>query len=217
MFTVRPYKEEDAAACGDCFYEGFFSCSVDQNDKILLRDYAQILIEKCNFTYVAETEDHQVVGFICGKYDKSFSKALAAQYETKKHYGRWCKMFLKFYLKRYKMSAPFQKQFDAFFRQLQERDKETVGKCDLELVALSSRRNYRKGLGTALVTQFLNRAKADGADRVRLFTNTLASWEFYEKRGFKKVAEKPFQDGSGNQSLVYEYVLKEHEYEKHHL
>ena len=109
MFTVRPYKEEDAAACGDCFYEGFFSCSVDQNDKILLRDYAQILIEKCNFTYVAETEDHQVVGFICGKYDK-------------------------------------------------------------------------------------------------LFTNTLASWEFYEKRGFKKVAEKPFQDGSGNQSLVYEYV-----------
>ena len=45
MFTVRPYKEEDAAACGDCFYEGFFSCPVDQNDKILLRDYAQILIE----------------------------------------------------------------------------------------------------------------------------------------------------------------------------
>ena len=182
MFTVRPYKEEDAAACGDCFYEGFFSCSVDQNDKILLRDYAQILIEKCNFTYVAETEDHQVVGFICGKYDKRFSKALAAQYETKKHYGRWCKMFLKFYLKRYKMSAPFQKQFDAFFRQLRERDKETFGICDLELVALSSRRNYRKGLGTALVTQFMKRAKGDGADRVRLFTNTLASWEFYEKR-----------------------------------
>ena len=89
MFTVRPYKEEDAAACGDCFYEGFFSCSVDQNDKILLRDYAQILIEKCNFTYVAETEDHQVVGFICGKYDKRFSKTLAAQYETKKHYAKF--------------------------------------------------------------------------------------------------------------------------------
>lgn len=115
------------------------------------------------------------------------------------------------------MSVPFQKQFDAFFLQLQERDKETFGNCDLELVALSSRRNYRKGLGTALVTQFMKQAKGDGADRVRLFTNTLASWEFYEKRGFKKVAEKPFQDGSGNQSLVYEYVLKEHEYEKHHL
>ena len=83
MLTVRPYKEEDAAACGDCFYEGFFSCSVDQNDKMLLRDYAHILIEKCNFTYVAETEDHQVVGFICGKYDKHFSKALAGQHHSR--------------------------------------------------------------------------------------------------------------------------------------
>ena len=67
------------------------------------------------------------------------------------------------------MSAPFQKQFDAFFRQLQERDKETVGKCDLELVALSSRRNYRKGWEPHWSHNFLNRAKADGADRVRHF------------------------------------------------
>ncbi|WP_454939853.1 GNAT family N-acetyltransferase [Evtepia sp.] len=207
MFFVRPYREEDAAACGDCLYEGFFSCPVEGKDWILLRDYAQVLIEKCNFTYVAETEDHQVVGFICGKYAKTFRKALAGRYETPKHYGLWCKMFLKFYLKRYKMSAPFQKEFDAFFRQLRERDQETFGACDLELVALASKRNYRKGLGTALVSQFLDRGKGDGAACVRLFTNTLASWEFYEKRGFQKVAEKPFRDGSGARSIVYEYDL----------
>ena len=82
MFFVRPYREEDAAACGDCLYEGFFSCPVEGKDWILLRDYAQVLIEKCNFTYVAETEDHQVVGFICGKYAKTFRKALAGRYET---------------------------------------------------------------------------------------------------------------------------------------
>ena len=89
-------------------------------------------------------------------------------------------------MKRYKMSAPFQKQFDAFVRQAQERDREIFGKCDLELVALSSRRNYRKGLGSALVTQFLNRAKDDGAECVRLFTNTLVSWEFYENVDLRK-------------------------------
>lgn len=115
-----------------------------------------------------------------------------------------------FYLKRYKMSETFQKQFDAFFRQLRERDKKTFGRCDLELVALSFKRDYRKGLGTALVTQFLSRAKADGAGNVRLFTNTLASWKFYEKRGFIKTAEIPFQDGPGDHSLIYEYVLKEY-------
>ena len=192
MFIIRPYREGDTSACADCFYEGFFSCPVDQYDRILLHDYAQVLIEKCNFTYVAETDNHQVVGFICGKYDKRFS-------------------FLKFYLKKYRMSAEFQKQFDLFFRQLKERDSKTFGKCDLELVALSSKKNFRKGLGTALVTQFLKRAEADGAECVRLFTNTLASWKFYEKSGFSKVSEKPFKDNSGNKSFVYEYFLRDSE------
>ena len=71
MFTIRPYRAEDAAACGNCLYEGFFSCPIDDHDRAMLLDYAQVLIEKCNFTYVAETEDHEVVGFICGKYDKN--------------------------------------------------------------------------------------------------------------------------------------------------
>ena len=154
------------------------------------------LIEKCNFTYVAETDNHQVVGFICGKYDKRFSRTLANRYETRKHYGLWCRMFFKFYLKKYRMSAEFHKQFDLFFRQLKERDSKTFGKCDLELVALSSKKNFRKGLGTALVTQFLKRAEADGAECVRLFTNT------------PKVSEKPFKDNSGNKSFVYEYILR---------
>ena len=117
-------------------------------------------------------------------------------------------MFLKFYLKRYKLSAAFQKEFDAFFRELQERDEDIFGKCDLELVALSSKKHHRKGLGTS-VKQFLDRAQADGAQRVRLFTNTLASWTFYENYGFQKIAEKTFQDGSGHRSLAYEYTLKE--------
>ena len=211
MFIIRPYREGDASACADCFYEGFFSCPVDQYDRILLHDYAQVLIEKCNFTYVAETDNHHVVGFICGKYDKRFSRTLANQYETRKHYGLWCRMFLKFYLKKYRMSAEFQKQFDWFFCQLKERDSKTFGKCNLELVALSSKKNFRKGLGTALVTQFLKRAEADGAECIRLFTNTLASWKFYEKSGFSKVSEKPFKDNSGNKSFVYEYFLRDSE------
>ncbi len=207
MFSIRPYAEKDASSCGECFYEGFFTGPVDENDRVLLQDYAQILIEKCNFTYVAETEDGQVVGFICGKYNKEFSASLANRYETKKHYYRWCKMFVKFYLKGYKMSEGFQRQFDGFYRQLRERDNKVFGKCDLELVALSSRAAYRRELGTALLTEFIGRAIADGAGSIRLFTNSLASWEFYEKRGFAKVADYPFRDGSGNRSMVYEYRI----------
>ena len=49
MFTIRPYREGDAEGCGQCFYEGFFTCPINENDRILLRDYAQVLIEKCSF------------------------------------------------------------------------------------------------------------------------------------------------------------------------
>lgn len=209
MFIVRPYQEKDAAACGQCFFEGFFTGPTDGNDRAFLRDYAQVLIEKCSFSYVAVASDGQVGGFVCGKYNKSFDKRLAGRSDTERHYGRWLAMFLKFYLKGYKLSPAFQAQFDAFFRQLRQREEEPFQGCDLELVALSSRKAYRKGVGTALVTRFISRAQADGAGSIRLLTNTLASWEFYEKRGFCIIWEKPFPDSSGERTMVYEYRGKE--------
>ena len=69
-FTIRPYAEKDAAACGECLYEGFFTAPVEDCDKLLLRDYAQVLIEKCSFTYVAEAQDGQVVGSSAGNTAK---------------------------------------------------------------------------------------------------------------------------------------------------
>ena len=89
----------DATGCGECFYEGFFSCPIDANDRAFLRDYGQVLVEKCNFTYVAVTREQQVVGFISGKYSKGFSKALASRCDTTRHYGAWVRMFLKFTLR----------------------------------------------------------------------------------------------------------------------
>ena len=131
----------------NCFYEGFFSCPIDANDRTFLRDYGQVLVEKCNFTYVAVTREQQVVGFISGKYSKGFSKALASRCDTTRHYGAWVRMFLKFYLRGYKLSAAFQKQFEDFFQQARERDNRDFRDCDLELVALSSKRGFSKGIG----------------------------------------------------------------------
>ena len=70
VFTIRPYAERDAAACGECLYEGFFTAPIDHCDKLLLRDYAQVLIEKCNFTFVAEAEDGSSWGSFAGNTTK---------------------------------------------------------------------------------------------------------------------------------------------------
>lgn len=67
MFLIRKFEERDVPDCAMCFYESFFDCPLTENDRTFLRDYAQVLAEKCSFTYVAESEGH-VVGFIMGHY-----------------------------------------------------------------------------------------------------------------------------------------------------
>ena len=56
MFLIRKFEERDVPDCAMCFYESFFDCPLTENDRAFLRDYAQVLAEKCSFTYVAESE-----------------------------------------------------------------------------------------------------------------------------------------------------------------
>ena len=192
MFVVRKYEERDVPACAKCFYESFFDCPLTEKDKIFLRDYAQVLIEKSSFTYVAESEG-QVVGFIIGHYKKSFDKSLAKTHDAKPHYKAWLRCFFKFMFGGYKMSAPFKVQFDVFYKKLKENGKDT---------------DFRKGLGTALWEAFQERCIQSGVKTVRVFTDTDATYTFYEKRGFRLVWEKPYSFGVPGRSLVYEYKLK---------
>lgn len=60
MFLVRKFEERDVPDCAMCFYESFFDCPLTENDRAFLRDYAQVLAEKCSFTYVAESEGQVV-------------------------------------------------------------------------------------------------------------------------------------------------------------
>ena len=206
MLIVRKYTAEDAEGCADCFYESFFHCPIMKRDRIFLHDYAQVLLEKCSFTYVAEYEG-KIVGFITGYYNRSFDSVLAGRHDVKRHYGLWARCFLKFLIGGYRMSGPFEEAFGGFYRQARERDKKTPLSCDCELMALCSRRDYRGGLGTALWNAFAERCGRDGAKRIRVFTNTDASYLFYEKRGFTCVWEKPYSFGGEGKSLVYEYKL----------
>ena len=139
MFLIRKFEEKDVPDCAMCFYESFFDCPLTENDRAFLRDYAQVLAEKCSFTYVAESEG-QVVGFIIGHYKKGFDKSLAKLHEVKPHYKVWLRCFFKFAFGGYKMSAPFKAQFDLFYKKLKENGKDTPLACDCELMALCSRK-----------------------------------------------------------------------------
>ena len=204
MFTVREYKEEDLKDCAQCFYEGFFQCKVNDNDKAFLQDYTQVLIEKSNFTYVAQVEGI-VVGFICGTFQKEFNKALAKQFDNTQHWFFFIKFMLKYIFKRYHFSKDFAEEFRVFFAKIGECKKLSLGKCDCELVALTSRNGYRKGLGTALVNRMVKRCKENCTESIRLLTNTTSTYTFYEKYGFSLVEEKDYAIGENTgKSFVYE-------------
>lgn len=205
MFQVRKYEEGDLAACAVCLLESFFDCPVTERDMAFLCDYAEVLIEKCSFTYVAVCE-RTVVGFISGHYNQSFDRALAARREAKAHFGVWARCFFKFAFGGYKLSPAFKEQFSRFYLQIKE-GRDAPLACDCELMALCSRKNYRRGLGTALWNAFFARVKGEGASCIRLFTNTDASYTFYERRGFSRVWERPYSFGGEGSSLVYEYTI----------
>jgi ribosomal protein S18 acetylase RimI-like enzyme len=205
--TVRDYMPDDLPGCWACFEEGFFKAAATDLDRDFLRQWTQILIEKSNFTFVAEC-DSKVVGFLCGKYSRSFDKKLAKRYPQKWHLGFFAAFSLKFYLKLFKLSPGFQAEFDTFYAQVGERTKDGVGRCDCELAALSSRKDYRRGLGTALTDAMVSRCNADGAKNIRVFTNTAASYRFYEKYGFQLITKRPFDiNGDIGASLSYEYAI----------
>jgi GNAT superfamily N-acetyltransferase len=209
MYAIREFRQTDVDACAVCLYEGFFSCAIDDKDFEFLCDYAQVLIEKCHFTLVAEC-DGMVVGFLCGLYQKGFNAAVVKQASCRPHYHVWVKMFLKYYLKLYALSSAFKNEFGLFFKKAQERPRKGLGgDLSCELVALTSRRDYRKGVGAALVNTMAEVCKSNKAQAIRVFTNTAASYTFYDKYGFKKIYEKDYEFGAlKGKSFIYEFGLQ---------
>lgn len=205
--TVRAYRPEDLADCALCMIEGFFTSEPTPEIVDFFRDYVYLLAGKSSFTLVAECGG-EVVGFICAEYQKSFSPALAKK-TLSPVTGAYLKWMLKYYTGRYHLPAGFQREFRLFLRLAQNMRGRELGTCDCELSALTSRRAWRRGLGTVLADALMERCRVAGARSVRLFTNTDASYRFYDRYGFSLLGEKPFAGaGHGGTSFLYEYRLQ---------
>ncbi len=204
MFITRPYTCSDLPGCTACLLEGFFTAPITPSDLAFLADYTQVLIEKCHFTYVAES-DGQVVGFISGSFQKSTLPQQARVHENRSHLHVWARLILKYLLQKHYLLKAFAKDFNLFFTKIGEVSKMKLGRCDCELTALCSRKAYRKGVGTALLDAFNKKCQDTGADTIRLFTNSSSNYLFYEKRGFHLVEERPYTIGQvKGKSMIYE-------------
>ena len=165
-----------------------------------------MLAEKCSFTYVAESEG-QSSGLSSGTTKRVFDKSLAKTHDAKPHYKAWLRCFFKFAFGGYKMSAPFKAQFAVFYKKLKENGKDTPLACDCELMALCSRKDFRKGLGTALWEAFQERCTIRISIRCACSPIRMLHTHSMKSAVFRLYGEKPYSFGTPGKSLVYEYKL----------
>lgn len=209
MFTIRPYKKEDLEECTQCYIESFYNSLLSKNDYKYLKDYTQCSIELSNFTFVAEFEG-EIAGFICGIYKDSFDKKLAKKHEIQPDSWVYVRLMMKSLFSDYLLSTGFNQEMKQMSLRANDRSKLTkLDKCDCELALLCSKRDYRKGIGTALTKAFINKCRENDVKNIHVFTSTEVSYQFYERFGMKCIESVLFSDNKEGKSLVYEYLIND--------
>ena len=208
MFIVRPYKKSDLEGCTQCYIEGFFDVSLSKNDYKYLRDYTQCSIEMSNFCFVAEFEG-DIAGFVCGMYKDSFDKKLADIKVNRCNKFIFMKVLFKSLFSDYFLSNKFRNYLRKIELRANERSKlKTLDQCDCELALISSKKKYRKGVGTALTNALVDQCRNTGVATIHVFTNTTVSYKFYEHYGMQCIEKVPYSFESEGESLVYEYKVE---------
>ena len=203
-FNIRNYTKNDLEECTDCYIGGFFENNV-KGDREFLRDCTDALVGMSNFTLVAET-DGKIVGLLGAAYKKSFDKKLVKTFSDTGRHKNFITITMKRRLGLYRLSSEFRKEFERFFTEVMMRPPGITDDCDCELVVLTSRKDSRNGVGTALVNGMVARCKENGANRIRIATDTSFNYRFYDKFGTVVYEKEHIINGERGRTFVYEIV-----------
>jgi len=201
QYTVRDYVNDDLEECTDCYIEGFFEKS-GSKDRRFLRDCTDALIDLNNFTLVAET-DGKIAGFIGATYKETFSEELSKTSNVAGKHKNFRTIGIKRRLGLYRLSKEFKKEFKRFLSEVMLKP-DITNDCDCDITVLSSRKDLRKGVGTALINETIERCKGNGASRIRIATDTSWNYSFYERFGYLVYEQEHVIDGVPGKAFVYE-------------
>ena len=200
-YTVRDYTNEDLEECTDCYIGGFFEKSVSK-DRKFIRDCMDALVGISNSMLVAET-DGKIAGFLGFSYKESFNKELSKTSNVPGRHNSFITITMKRRLGLYRLSKEFKTEFKRFLTEVMLKP-DVTNDCDCEIVVLSSRKDLRKGVGTALVNEMIERCRKNGVSRIRIATDTSWNYSFYGRFG-SVVYEKEHEiNGIVGRTFVYE-------------
>ncbi len=204
--TYRPYRPEDADDIKQIINEAFYIHRYVKGRLVLdsaLELYLRERLLASTWTRVAVKDGH-VVGVIMGQV-----------HGQPKLPGRFANRLLTFWhmLRAGILGLPQWSSmrqyfaFDGVYRTLRVRTKEPLTD-ELTLFAVSSTTRGH-GVGKALYGSFVEHLRSHGRSDFYLYTDSLCTYQFYEKRGMTRAAEKDMNlvlDGTAETLGVYLYT-----------
>ncbi|MBU1671920.1 MAG: GNAT family N-acetyltransferase [Actinobacteria bacterium] len=187
-FDVRAFDPvRDIEGAYECFVSGFYHNSwplIDHAEKRLLTDSILMAARMSQVSLVAEV-DGEARGVLFGYFPREGLTLLRSLVET-------ARFTLRVLLRRYCMT-PFGRA--AFWRHHKGEISFVIRHTDTraEVLLLSSQKEYRGGIGRALMDEWVTRVRERGYDSTTVSTDSTVSWGFYERYGFRRVREFPLK------------------------
>ena len=183
-YEVRRFDpERDLDAAYRCYVSGFYHNSwpiIDHAEPRLVKDMILNLDRVADATFVAEV-DGEARGVLAGYFPARKKRLVRA--------AALMTLFeLKVLFRRYRMT-PFARA--AWWRMARGFLEFMIRqpKSPAEILVLSSQKEYRGGIGRAVMDAWVDETRASGYGNTIVNTDSTVSWDFYERYGFKRVRE----------------------------
>ncbi len=204
-FEIREFREEDLSGVVKAFVEGFASkvktiYRLDSFDTSLIEGVVKLFIETGDMVLIAEGEG-KARGVLVGNFPNDFRL---------KYPFRCTSIFTSNFLKISDPRTIFT-LFDGLMYTLQFSLHYTTAPS---ILLLTSQKDFRGGIGTALMDHWVEEVENEGHDSTIVGTDERLNWEFYEKYGFErnktfkirpKLLSRPSEKING---FIYRYELQ---------
>lgn len=187
-FLVRKFDpKRDADAAYRCHVSGFYHNSwpiIDHAEPSLIKDFIVDGASAADVTFVAEA-DGEARGILIGYFPARAASLL-------RMVSAMATIQLRVLFRRYRMT-PFARA--AWWKMARGDIAYLVRQkwSPAEVLLLTSQKEYRGGIGRALMDAWVEETRARGYNKTLVNTESTISWDFYERYGFKRIREFPLR------------------------
>jgi ribosomal protein S18 acetylase RimI-like enzyme len=184
-YLIREFcPSSDLDDAYECYVSSFYHVQwpiIDEASPQFLKDIILLYHHIGSKTFVAEVEG-RVRGVLVGSFRSDLDTAGRALVAA-------VKMLLHMIAGRYQLSALAKKHLFQLFRGFLLYIYLHPHNSDAETLLLVSHKEYRGGIGRALMDAWIREVRSNGFQTATVGTDSVLSWDFYERYGYRRVRE----------------------------